>query len=140
MVSAGYGMARLTSAEDWAKPHRGAHVRPVKEAYWRVPAAAGVESDIVDFATWMQAMMGSRPDVLPAQALQLAHRPRVGTGRLYGGALRPATSEAYYGLGWRSFTYGGRPLVGPFGTAESYPAAWIFAPSSRAGVVGALDR
>src|SRR3546814_13759678 len=97
MVSAGYGMARLTSAEDWAKPHRGAHVRPVKEAYWRVPAAAGVESDIVDFATWMQAMMGSRPDVLPAAALPLAPRPRLGPGRPYRGPLREATSTAYSG-------------------------------------------
>src|SRR3546814_13126882 len=107
MVSAGYGMAQLTSAEDWAKPHRGAHVRPVKEAYWRVPAAAGVESDIVDFATWMQALMGSRPDVLPAAALQLAHRPSVGMGQLYGGPVRQATRVASFGLGWRSFHPGG---------------------------------
>ena len=135
MVSAGYGMARLTGARDWAKPHRGAHVHAVKEAYWRVPAAAGVESDIVDFATWMQAMMGSRPDVLPAQALQLAHRPRVGTGRLYGGALRQATSEASYGLGWRSFTYGGRRLEGHSGAVEGYRATMIFDPATRTGVV-----
>lgn len=135
MVSAGYGMARLTGAKDWAKPHRGAHVRPTKEAYWRVPAAAGVESDIVDFATWMQAMMGSRPDVLPAPALQLAHRPRVGTGRLYGGALRQATSDASYGLGWRSFTYGGRRLEGHSGAIEGYRATMIFEPATRTGVV-----
>jgi beta-lactamase class C len=135
MVSAGYGMARLTGARDWAKPHRGAHVRPVKEAYWRVPAAAGVESDIVDFATWMQAMMGSRPDVLPAAALELAHRPRVGTGRLYGGALRQATSDASYGLGWRSFTYGGHRLEGHSGAVEGYRATMIFEPATRTGVV-----
>lgn len=135
MVSAGYGMTRLTGAKDWAKPHRGAHVRPIKEAYWRVPAAAGVESDIVDFATWMQAMMGSRPDVLPAPALQLAHRPRVGTGRLYGGALRQATSDASYGLGWRSFTYGGRRLEGHSGAVEGYRATMIFEPATRTGVV-----
>src|SRR3546814_3207028 len=95
MVSAGYGMARLTSAEDWAKPHRGAHVRPVKEAYWRVPAAAGVESDIVDFATWMQAMMGSRPDVLPAAALQLAHRPRVGRSEEHTSELQSLMRISY---------------------------------------------
>src|SRR3546814_16788824 len=112
MVSAGYGMARLTGARDWAKPHRGAHVHAVKEAYWRVPAAAGVESDIVDFATWMQAMMGSRPDVLPAQALQLANRPRVGTGRLYGGALCQATSAASQGLGRSEERRAGKGCVG----------------------------
>lgn len=135
MVSAGYGMARLTGAKDWAKPHRGAQVRPVKEAYWRVPAAAGVESDIVDFATWMQAMMGKRPDVLPGSVLQLAHRPRVGTGRLYGGTLRQATGDASYGLGWRSFTYGGRRLEGHSGAVAGYRATMIFEPATRTGVV-----
>ncbi|MGH6693881.1 serine hydrolase domain-containing protein [Sphingopyxis sp.] len=135
MVSAGYGMERLTGAKDWAKPHRGAQVRPIKEAYWRVPAAAGVESDIVDFATWMQAMMGNRPDVLPAPVLQIAHRPRVGTGRLYGGALRLATGDAAYGLGWRSFTYGGSRLEGHSGAVEGYRATMIFEPATRTGVV-----
>jgi beta-lactamase class C len=135
MVSAGYGMARLTGAKDWAKPHRGAQVRPVKEAYWRVPAAAGVESDIVDFATWMQAMMGERPDVLPAAVLQIAHRPRVGTGRLYGGTLRQATGNAGYGLGWRSFTYGGHRLEGHSGAVSGYRATMIFDPATQTGVV-----
>src|SRR3546814_15878367 len=83
----------------------------------------------------MQAMVGSRPDVLPAQAVQLAHRPRVGTGRLYGGALRQATSEASYGLGWRSFTYGGRRLEGHSGAVAGYRATMIFDPATRTGVV-----
>ena len=135
MVSAGYGIARLTGAKDWARPHRNQEVRPVKEAYWRVPAAAGVESDIVDFATWMQAMMGSRPDVLPPAVLQLAHRPRVGTARLYGGPLRQAISDASYGLGWRSFTYAGHRLEGHSGAVSGYRATMIFEPSTRTGVV-----
>ena len=104
--------AALEGRSRWIEAAPGAEVRPVKEAYWRVPAAAGVESDIVDFAKWMQAMMGKRPDVLPGEVLALAHRPRVGTGRLYGGALRQANSDAAYGLGWRSFTYGGHRLEG----------------------------
>lgn len=136
MVNAGYGMARLTGAKDWAKPHRNKRqVRPLSEAYWRVPAAAGVESDIVDFATWMQAMMGERPDVLPAQVLQIAHHPRVGTARLYGGALRQATKDAGYGLGWRSFTYDGRKLEGHSGAVSGYRSTLIFEPGTRTGVV-----
>lgn len=135
MVSAGYGMARLTEAADWAKPHRGNQVRPVKEAYWRVPAAAGVESDIVDFATWMQAMMGARPDVLPEAVLERAHRPRVRTERLYGSALRQANSDASYALGWRNFTYGGHRLAGHSGAVAGYRATMIFEPATRTGVV-----
>ncbi|ALH81835.1 serine hydrolase domain-containing protein [Sphingopyxis macrogoltabida] len=135
MVSAGYGMNRLTGAKDWARPHSGAQVSPLKEAYWRVPAAAGVESDIVDFATWMQAMMGNRPDVLPETVLQIAHRPRVGTAHLYGGALRQANKDAAYGLGWRSFTYGGHRLEGHSGAVAGYRATMIFEPATRTGVV-----
>ena len=135
MVSAGYGMERLTGAKDWAKPHRGTQVRPVKEAYWRVPAAAGVESDIVDFATWMQAMMGNRPDVLPAAVLQLAHQPRVRTEPLYGSALRQTISDASYALGWRNFTYGGHRLAGHSGAVSGYRATMIFEPATRTGVV-----
>ena len=55
MTSATYGMNGLTQAKDWARPYKNAQLRPVKEAYWRVPAAAGVNSNIVDFAKWMQA-------------------------------------------------------------------------------------
>lgn len=135
MISAGYGMERLTGAKDWAKPHRGSQVRPVKEAYWRVPAAAGVESDIVDFATWMQAMMGSRPDVLPEAVLERAHRPRVRTESLYGSALRQANSDASYALGWRNFTYGGHRLAGHSGAVAGYRATMIFEPATRTGVV-----
>lgn len=135
MVSAGYGMKHLTGARDWARPHRGQHVLPVKEAYWHVPAAAGVESDIVDFATWMRAMMGNRPDILPGPVLQIAHSPRVGTARLYGGALRQAISDAGYGLGWRRFTYDGHRLEGHSGAVSGYRSTLIFEPATRTGVV-----
>ena len=135
MTGAGYGMARLTSARDWARPHHMGHVVPLKEAYWRVPAAAGVASDIVDFATWMQAMMGNRPDIVPPAVLELAHRPRIGTGRLYGGPLRRALGAGEYGLGWRSFAYGDLRLAGHSGALAGYRATMIFEPATRTGVV-----
>ncbi len=136
MVSAGYGMERLTGATDWARPHRNHRdTLPVKEAYWRVPAAAGVESNIVDFSIWMQAMMGDRPAVLPGPVLEIAHRPRVGTPRLYSGALRQAISDAGYGLGWRSFTYAGNRVEGHSGAVSGYRATMIFEPATQTGVV-----
>lgn len=135
MASAGYGMAHLTGAKDWARPHRDRHVLPVQEAYWRIPAAAGVESNIVDFAMWMQAMMGQRPGVLPPATLKIAHTPRVNTERLYGGTLRQATGQAGYGLGWRSFTYDGRRVEGHSGAVTGYRATMLFEPATRTGVV-----
>ncbi len=135
MTSASYDMVGLTGAKDWARPHNGSQVRPVRDAYWRVPAAAGVQSNIVDFARWMQAAMGERPDVLTKSVLKLAQAPRVRTSSLYGGDLRQAISDAQYGLGWRSFTYAGHRLVGHSGAVEGYRATMIFEPGTRNGVV-----
>ena len=135
MTSANYGMAGLTGAKDWARPHSGRSVRTLKESYWRVPAAAGVESNIVDFSRWLQATMGERPDVLPASTLRLAQAPRVNTARIYGGELRQANSDTHYGLGWRSFTYDGRQFVGHSGAVDGYRATLIFEPATRTGVV-----
>jgi beta-lactamase class C len=135
MTSANYGMAGLTGAKDWARPHSGRNVRTLKESYWRVPAAAGVESNIVDFSRWLQATMGERPDVLPASTLRLAQAPRVNTARIYGGELRQANSDTHYGLGWRSFTYDGRQFIGHSGAVDGYRATLIFEPATRTGVV-----
>jgi beta-lactamase class C len=135
MKSASYGMSGLTGAKDWARPHNGSAVRTLKESYWRVPAAAGVESNVVDFARWMLATMGERPDVLPPAMLRLAQTPRVKTARLYGGELRQANSDPRYGLGWRSFQYAGRRLVGHSGAVDGYRATMIFDPEARVGVV-----
>lgn len=135
MTSAAFGMSGLTGAKDWARPHNGSQVRPLREAYWRVPAAAGVSSNIVDFARWMQATMGERPDVLSASVLRLAQKPRVKTQRLYGGELKQANSDAGYGLGWRSFLYGKHRLVGHSGAVDGFRTTLIFEPKTRNGVV-----
>lgn len=135
MSSANYGMNGLTGSKDWARPHNGMDERPVRETYWRVPAAAGVSSNIVDFAKWMQATMGERPDVLPASVLRLAQTPRVKTPRLYSGELAQALSGSGYGLGWRSFNYAGHHLVGHSGAVDGFRATMIFEPATRNGVV-----
>ncbi|MGL5838452.1 MAG: serine hydrolase domain-containing protein [Sphingorhabdus sp.] len=135
MTSASYGIAGLTGAKSWARPHDATKVRDLREYYWRVPAAAGIESNIVDFARWMQGTMGERPDILPVAALELAQAPRVATADLYSGDLRAATADPHYGLGWRSFTYGGHRLVGHSGAVDGYRATMIFEPATRTGVV-----
>lgn len=135
MTSAGYGMARMTASQNWARPHAIDKVLPLRETYWRVPAAAGIESNIVDFARWMQATMGVRAGVVRSSALRLAQNPRVETPRLYSGALAQALSGPRYGLGWRSFHYAGHALIGHSGAVDGYRATLIFDPATRTGVV-----
>jgi beta-lactamase class C len=84
MTTASIGEAGIVTSKDWARPHGDRRVLPMSEAYYRVPAAAGVNSTIVDLATWMQAQMGLRPDVLPPAVLDAVQRPRVETARPYG--------------------------------------------------------
>jgi beta-lactamase class C len=135
MASATYGMAGLTEAKDWARPHKNAEVRRLKDNYWRVPAAAGVNSNILDFAKWMQAMMGARPDILPAPALRLAMTSRATTPELYSGELSAVLTDPRYGLGLRSITYGGQRLYGHSGAVDGYRATMIYNPTTKTGVV-----
>ena len=135
MKSAQFDMAGLTGAQSWARPHRGDQVRTLSESYWRVPAAAGVSSDIVDMARWLRAQMGENEDVLSRQVLTQAHAPLIRTSRVYSGDLARALGKPSYGLGWRSFTYAGRQLVGHSGAVDGYRSTMIFDPATRTGVV-----
>ncbi|MEP2494569.1 MAG: serine hydrolase domain-containing protein [Parasphingorhabdus sp.] len=135
MSSAQFGRIGLTGAESWARPHRGDEVLTLSESYWRVPAAAGVNSDIVDMARWMRAQMGVDEAILSRETIAIAQAPLVRTGRVYGGDLARALTTPSYGLGWRSFNYTGRQLVGHSGAVDGYRATMIFDPAARTGVV-----
>ncbi|MGB5725454.1 MAG: serine hydrolase domain-containing protein [Parasphingorhabdus sp.] len=134
MKSARFGMAGLTGAQSWARPHRGDDVRTLSESYWRVPAAAGVSSDIVDLARWLRAQVGENEDVLSGATRAKAHGPLIRTGRVFSGELARALGEPSYGLGWRSFTYAGRQLVGHSGAVDGFRSTMMFDPASRTGV------
>ncbi len=137
MTSASIGRLGLQRAASWAEPHRRNKVPSrVNDNYYRVPAAGGVNSSIVDLARWMQAQMGEAPGVLSPRALKTMHTPRVATpphGRR--GAMDRALTDAAYGLGWRSFTYAGHTLVGHRGSVDGYGALILFDPADRSGIV-----
>lgn len=136
MKSATFGAAGLKSASHWAQPSRHGRALPFSEAYYHVPAAAGVNSDIVDLAIWMQAQMGLRGDVLSRDVLSEVQRSRVGTGRPYGRLnIARELKQPGYGLGMRSFTYKGHDLVGHSGGVAGYRSTMMFDPATRTGIV-----
>lgn len=136
MTGASVGYAALTSAAHWARPHRHGNQLPLSEAYYRVPAAAGVNSTILDLASWMQAQMGLKPEVLSPAVLETVQRARVATGRPYGrlNIARELKSPGY-GLGMRSFDYKGRHLIGHSGGVSGYRSTMMFDPATRTGIV-----
>ncbi|MFY8209216.1 MAG: serine hydrolase domain-containing protein, partial [Caulobacter sp.] len=52
MKNATFGEVGLKSSAHWAKPSRHGRALPFSDAYYHVPAAAGVNSTIVDLAIW----------------------------------------------------------------------------------------
>lgn len=136
MTSTTLGMESLQAARHWARPSRGGRSAPLVDAYYRVPAAAGVNSNILDLARWMQAQMGLAPAVLPAGLVADIQRSRVNTGRPYGNSpLGRSLERPGYGLGMRSFTYKGHRLVGHSGAVTGYRSTMMFDPAARTGVV-----
>jgi len=136
MTSTTLGLEGLRAAPRWAQPSRNGRPVPLVDAYYRTPAAAGINSNIVDLARWMQAQMGQAPVVLPAAVLSEVQRPRVNTSRPYGNSpLGRSLLQPAYGLGMRSFTYKGHRLVGHSGAVTGYRSTMMFDPATRTGVV-----
>lgn len=129
----------LISAPNWARPHvgQGREVE-VLEPYYRVPAAGGMNSSILDLAVWMEAQMGLASGVIAPGLLDVIHRPRVRTpredarNRRYLGRL----VNARYALGWRTYDYAGHRMIGHRGAVSGYRSFILFDPDRRTGIVG----
>ena len=133
MSDASISRAGLISARSWAKPHVGRRTVTVNDNYYKVPAAGGVNSSIVDLAKWMQAQMGQAAGVVPRNVLALVHRPRVFTNR-HRGMFNQAMGASQYSLGWRDYNYRGHHLIGHQGAVMGYRATVLFDPDRQAGI------
>lgn len=135
MQSATVTREGLISSPSWAPPHIGRREIEVSDAYYRVPAAGGVNSSIIDLGIWMRAQMGEMPRVLTPRMLNTLHSPRIRTFSIHRQrALDQALKDASYGLGWRIWHYNGRELIGHRGAVDGYRSLILFDPLLRAGV------
>ena len=138
MTSGSVSMTGLESNRSWARPHSaGRRPWPMVDTYYKVPGAAGINSDIKDMALWMEAQMGEMPDVVDAKVLDTIHAPYVVTpterGRLRKFLERLGT--AWYGYGWRSYDYAGHRIIGHRGGIKGYRSLILFDPVKKSGVV-----
>ncbi|RYD91372.1 MAG: class A beta-lactamase-related serine hydrolase, partial [Sphingomonadales bacterium] len=135
MQSASSTRDGLTSSPSWAPPHSGRRELKVSEAYYRVPAAGGVNSSIIDLGIWMRAQMGEMPRVLSPKLLDTLHTARIRTFSIHRQReLDRALKDASYGLGWRIWHYNGRELIGHRGAVDGYRSLILFDPVLKAGV------
>jgi beta-lactamase class C len=138
MSSGSVSMAGLEANASWARPHSaGKRPWPMVDTYYKVPGAAGINSNIKDMALWMEAQMGEMPDVLDARVLDTIHAPYVVTpterGRMRKFLERLGT--AWYGYGWRSYEYAGHRIIGHRGGIRGYRSLILFDPQKKSGVV-----
>jgi beta-lactamase class C len=138
MTSGSVSMSGLESNRSWARPHSaGKRPWPMVDTYYKVPGAAGINSDIKDMALWMEAQMGEMPDVLDSKVLDTIHAPYVVTpgerGRMRKFLERLGT--AWYGYGWRSYDYAGHRIIGHRGGIRGYRSLILFDPEKKSGVV-----
>ncbi len=138
MTSASVTREGLTSAKSWARPHSaGRREIELSDAYYRVPAAGGVNSNIKDLAVWMLAQMGEMPGVISPRVLKSLHAPLVKTANERRRLHMPPDPlrEAWYGYGWRTYDYGGHLIVGHRGGVDGYRSLILFDPQKKSGVV-----
>lgn len=138
MSSGSVSMTGLESNRSWARPHSaGRRPWPMVDTYYKVPGAAGINSNIKDMALWMEAQMGEMPDVLDGKLLDTIHAPYVVTpterGRMRKFLERLGT--AWYGYGWRSYDYAGHRIIGHRGGIRGYRSLILFDPQKKSGVV-----
>ena len=115
----------ITGDPNRAKPHvrttRSWRAYPVSDTYYNAVSAGGINASIADMAPWLQLLLGNRPDVISAAALDTIFTPVVKTkneGRYF--RSWPQVQEAYYGLGWRVLDCGPDTLVYHGGYVNSY--------------------
>ena len=141
MDTATYGRDALEASKSWARPH--AHTAHgwvpigIRESYYHVPPAAGVNASIKDMSQWLIAQMGGRTDVLSEPILTTLHTPLVQTPteRHVSPWRKARVSDASYALGWRVFDYAGETVVFHAGAVQGYRAMIAFVPKDRFGVV-----
>lgn len=155
MLGASVGYEAFKQGTNRAQPHiktrSGWRQIVPRSTYYQVSSAAGVNATILDMAHWAIAMLGHRPDVVPAEVIAEVLTPRIETRReLRNRHWRGRLSNAHYGLGWRIYEIGEHRLALHSGWLAGYRAeialshqldvGLVILMNAESRAVGELDR
>ncbi len=141
MNRANLGMDGLSEDDNWARPHERRWPKNVqinvKPNYYWLEAAAGINASVSDMEQYVLALLGNRPDVLPAEVISKLTTQQIATpGEIYGPPWRRARlMSAGYGLGMRLFDYSGHPIWFHAGAVAGYRGMIVGLPEKNAGIV-----
>lgn len=140
MTTASMSKAALLATNNYASPHvmrrAGWRVAEIKDTYYSVAPAAGVNASVHDMALWLHALLGGMPEVLPAEVVSEVSEPLIVTPREkrrfnWNRRIR----SAHYGMGWRIFDYAGHKMVYHSGGVRGYLSQVAFLPEEKIGIV-----
>ena len=144
MNTASIGYRAFVDNPNHARPHSRRKGQwktvPVQPNYYRAAPAAGVNASVLDMGKWLQAHLGSQPEVLPPEVVDNLSEPRVKTRReMYRREWKTMLSSAHYGLGWRVYQLGKEKLVYHGGWVAGFRADVAFSLKHNIGIVVLLN-
>ncbi len=144
MNTASMGYEAFIENPNHAEPHtrRMGHWKTVavQRNYYRAAPAAGVNASILDMSKWLQAQLGSKPEVLSPEMVGNLFKPRIKTRReMYRKQWKTMLSSAHYGLGWRIYQLGEEQLIYHGGWVSGFRADVAFSLQHNIGIVVLLN-
>lgn len=138
MNDASLGYEQMIIDNNYAHPHvRGRkrwHTARLKQNYYKVLPAAGVNASASDMAIWLKAQLGYYPSVLSPEVLADQTRPYTHTKKeLRRRVWKKHLKEAYYGLGWRVYNYDNETLYYHSGWVQGYRSDIVIMPHLNIG-------
>lgn len=113
MQDASATRAGMLSNRNIAVPHAkgggGWVALPIRQPYYNVIPAAGVNASISDMGKYLAAVMGHRPDVIPPAVMQELTKPLIRSPKegITSKWRQTRIKNPMYGMGWRIFQYNG---------------------------------
>lgn len=108
--------------------------------YYSVSPASGINMSISDMSKWLQALLGTNPDIIGPEILDEIFRPHIRTYIKYKYRKHwKGLGDLYYGLGWRIFECQGKQIVYHGGYVNGYRAEVALLPSDGIGIAVLLN-
>lgn len=116
MKHSSFGLEAFTQATNHATPHRWDRgnkrwlATHVKENYYQLSPAAGINASLNDMLLWLETQLGLYPHIIDHALLDEIQRPHIKTSRRrahYRNKLWDGVSDTHYALGWRTFHFRG---------------------------------
>ena len=108
----------------------------IKQSYYNIPPAAGMNASISDMIQWLKFMLGYRADIVSPAIREQITRPYIKTDKesRYFGDWRNL-NDTFYGLGWRVFNYAGINLIYHGGYVQGFRSEIALDPENNLGIV-----